>query len=268
MRSVCVCTLFFALVSFCVLPVQSYSACIVSPSDLVAWWRAENNALDTQGTNDGTPQNGTTYAAGKVGQAFSFDGTDDYIAVPNGIIEKTARDFTIDAWVYLLSTHTDGRKILYGGSTGGEYSFQVTSNGDLKFDIKLTDDSWYAVTTAATLSTWMHVAAVRRGGTAIELWVNGEKKTENTTVPDLDLIDVNNGMNNSRIGAYNEFTTEHKGFWHGYIDELSVYDRALLSAEISSLHSAGSSGKCLQVQSPKSFNWTMFLPALMYGVQP
>jgi hypothetical protein len=47
----------------------------------VGWWRAEGNALDSAGTNSGTPQNGVTYVSGFVGQPFSFNGTGQYVAM-------------------------------------------------------------------------------------------------------------------------------------------------------------------------------------------
>jgi hypothetical protein len=58
-------------------------SCLLPPAGLVAWWRGEGEATDTVGTNHGTLINGATFASGEVGQAFSLDGIDDYIEVPN-----------------------------------------------------------------------------------------------------------------------------------------------------------------------------------------
>jgi hypothetical protein len=41
----------------------------------VAWWRGEGNTLDSTGNNPGAIQGTVTYAAGQVGQAFSFAGS-------------------------------------------------------------------------------------------------------------------------------------------------------------------------------------------------
>ena len=54
---------------------------VVPAADLVAWWRAENNAQDFAGTNHGVLRNGAGFAAGQVGQAFALDGTDDCIEI-------------------------------------------------------------------------------------------------------------------------------------------------------------------------------------------
>lgn len=58
---------------------------------------AENNANDGIGSNHGSAQNGTIYGIGKVGQAFSFDGVNDYVVVPvsAGLNPST---ITVEAW--------------------------------------------------------------------------------------------------------------------------------------------------------------------------
>ena len=39
--------------------------CAAAPSNFVSWYRAEGNASDQQGNNNGTLQNGAGFAAGK-----------------------------------------------------------------------------------------------------------------------------------------------------------------------------------------------------------
>src|SRR5262249_18811281 len=62
---------------------------------LIDWWKAEGNAVDSIGGNNGTLQNGTTFAPGMIGQAFSFDGINDYVSVPN--LDRNV--FTFATWV-------------------------------------------------------------------------------------------------------------------------------------------------------------------------
>src|SRR5438270_12952784 len=52
--------------------------CTPPPPNMVSWWPGDGNANDIQGGNNGTLQGGATFASGKVGQAFSFDGVNDY----------------------------------------------------------------------------------------------------------------------------------------------------------------------------------------------
>ncbi len=228
-----------------VWPVRAGSGiCTPPPSGMVSWWRAENNANDSVGTNHGTLQNGATFATGKVGQAFSFDGVDDYIAIPNGIVPATARNFTVDAWVFPNDT-ASSRYVLYGGTedNGGEFTLAV-DNGQYLFRLKFSDGSSYVVTSPATTSAWAFVTGVRRG-TIMELWVDGDLKAS-TAVPDLNLWTVGSGLNNARIGSYNEWTDQNKEFWKGLIDEVEIFNRALSQAEIQAIYNAGSAGKCQQ----------------------
>src|SRR5213080_193555 len=60
------------------LPNPDAQACIPPPAGVVAWYPGDGNASDTQGHN-GTLQGGATFTAGKVGQAFSLDGVNDYV---------------------------------------------------------------------------------------------------------------------------------------------------------------------------------------------
>ncbi len=73
--------------------------CATPPSNMVSWWPGDGNAHDIQDSNNGVLQGGATFAPGKVGQAFSFDGIDDFIDVqPNANLDLT-QALTLDAWV-------------------------------------------------------------------------------------------------------------------------------------------------------------------------
>jgi hypothetical protein len=67
-----------------VLKVSPSPTCVPPPSGMVAWWRGEGNALDSFGTNNGTLHNGVGFEfGGGVGWAFSFNGTNSYVEVPD-----------------------------------------------------------------------------------------------------------------------------------------------------------------------------------------
>src|SRR5437868_6551239 len=65
----------------------------------VARWSGEGNANDAIGANNGTLHNGVSFVPGKLGQAFSFDGADDYISFGSGIGNFGTNDFTVDFWI-------------------------------------------------------------------------------------------------------------------------------------------------------------------------
>src|SRR6185436_20704214 len=73
--------------------------CTSPPTNMISWWPGDGDADDIQGGNNGTPQNGAAFAPGKVGPAFSFDGVDDFVGVPNSANLNLTEALTIDAWV-------------------------------------------------------------------------------------------------------------------------------------------------------------------------
>jgi hypothetical protein len=79
---------------------QTRPVCDPIPAGLVSWWSGDGTANDIQNLNNGTLQNGATFASGKVGQAFSFDGVDDNVVVPDAPSLNPVNAVTLDAWVY------------------------------------------------------------------------------------------------------------------------------------------------------------------------
>ena len=66
----------------------------------VAWYRAEFNANDSAGGNNGTLEGGVTYAAGEAGQAaFSFNGTNGYVDIPYAPSLSPSTAVTVEAWI-------------------------------------------------------------------------------------------------------------------------------------------------------------------------
>src|SRR5215471_7984053 len=73
--------------------------CVQPPSGLVSWWPGDGNAQDIIGGNSGTITGNVTFAAGNVGQAFSFvKGSASGVVVPSSASLNLA-DLTIEAWV-------------------------------------------------------------------------------------------------------------------------------------------------------------------------
>jgi hypothetical protein len=86
---------------FAVSPgVLAWNHCVKPPDGLVGWWTGDGNAKDVVGNRDGALQNGATFSAGKVRKAFSLDGVNQFVQVPDSDLWTLgSRDFTIDLWV-------------------------------------------------------------------------------------------------------------------------------------------------------------------------
>ncbi|MCA9131477.1 MAG: hypothetical protein KDB22_30570, partial [Planctomycetales bacterium] len=69
------------------------------PEDVAGWWTGDNTTNDFGGTNNGTLMNGATYAPGKVGTAFSFDGVDDILTIAHSASLNATTAVSLSAWV-------------------------------------------------------------------------------------------------------------------------------------------------------------------------
>src|SRR4029077_10426469 len=119
----------------------------------------------------------TTFANGKVDQAFSFDGTNDSVTVaPSPALDPNPA-FSVDAWVYwkgnINGTGFEGIVIKAQDSTAGSadsYGLFIRSNGGLYSGVNGTAFE----TSGGVIPTnqWTHVAETFDVSTAI-LYVNG-----------------------------------------------------------------------------------------------
>ena len=104
----CLIALGFLAVS--VLPMAGQQ-CTPPPTGMVAWYTGDGTANDFIGTNNGTLQNGATFASGIVAQAFSLNGINQFVSLPGGVISyptdgaSSTQPISVDAW---FSTTTGG----------------------------------------------------------------------------------------------------------------------------------------------------------------
>src|SRR5262249_39749524 len=96
------CSTVLILISL-ISPALLNAQCVTAPSGMVDWWPADNNTFDIIGGHHGTLENGAGFDTGKVAQAFSLDGTDDHVRVPNdpAAAFNFSGSFSIDAWIFL-----------------------------------------------------------------------------------------------------------------------------------------------------------------------
>ncbi|MCA1634493.1 MAG: DUF11 domain-containing protein, partial [Acidobacteria bacterium] len=217
--------------------------CTPPPANMAAWYPGDGNADDIEGGNDGTLQNGATFAAGKVGQAFSFDGVDDQVVFPHNTNQNGGTQITVDAWVNLTSSG-HGRPIAQKRSSSniGGYTFETThspfgpDNG-LSWVITIggTQRTLQTPANVLTLGAFQHVAATYDGAT-MRIFVDGVEKASLAMTGTIDpvadpLVTGRNVVNTSFA-------------WNGLIDELELFNRALTQAEIQSIFNASTAGKC------------------------
>jgi hypothetical protein len=217
---------------------------------IVGWWPGEGTADDIAGNHDGTLMNGTTFASGIVGQAFSFDGVDDYVDVGPG---NDLDAMTLESWVFIDPPKNTGEQRVisrdnyrqqgvrkafalktsspYVSGQHGRATFGVLVYGDSR-DIDVIEAS------SPLTAGWHHLAGVRDTDAGrFELYVDGELVASKTpTVFGVIDSDVNTVI--GRVSATSGL--EH---YDGLIDEPTIYDRGLSAEEVEFIFNQGSTGK-------------------------
>jgi hypothetical protein len=112
----------------CDLPQQAPAQL---PAGLVSWWDGDlvsgATAFDLGSGINGTLVNGATTVPGKVGNAFSFDGINDSVLVPDSNNLDVKTQFTLNAWINPSSLQQDPvqgaivSKIGGGGNNGYQF---------------------------------------------------------------------------------------------------------------------------------------------------
>ncbi len=242
-----------------VLTVLAVPPCDPPAPGLVSWWRAEDNTLDTEGTNDATPQGNLTYAPGEVHQAFQFDGFNAFLISPASATLNvgTGAGFTVECWInptsatknmplwewnsgaQTIGTHfwiSEGGSGIPGGP-GSLYANLIDSSG--------ISHPFASVTNLIRSNSFQHVALTYDQASGVaSLYYNGTNVasqnlgsfTPQTTFP----------VYIGRRPYYNSAE-----IFSGLMDEVSLYNRALSAAEIQAIFNADISGKCF-VPTPPS----------------
>ncbi|MFQ5627275.1 MAG: LamG domain-containing protein [bacterium] len=194
---------------------------------LVSWWPANGNARDRIGANNGTLMNGATYAPGAIGQAFRFDGSDDYVDAGNDPSLNIRNAITLMAWIKLDGTGFDQKIISYFEP----YEMGIFDNDKLEF---LPSSGGFVSGvhreapggTVLQTNTWYHVA-ITWDGLTITSYVNGQV---DRTAPYNNTLDT--GTNNLNLGR----ASNEDFYLGGLIDEIAIWKRALTAAQVEWLY--------------------------------
>lgn len=237
-----------SLVGTLSVPIRDVSSITVSnrlsslDSGLVAYYPFNGDARDKSGHGHDGTVNGAVLCgdrAGKPNSAFSFDGNDSYIAIPDGMIRRDGTSFTLSLWLSAADVGMN-RMALYIGAAEGEASIQ--SKGT-QIGLFLTlDGSQYISKGPLEANTWVHVVGVYRRGVTSQLWIDGKLKDE-ITIPESNLLHAL-PSHTSSIGSYAPAHFNHShaygiGSWKGVIDNVRIYNRALEQDEIMALFASG-----------------------------
>ncbi|PWU11254.1 MAG: hypothetical protein C5B50_23755 [Verrucomicrobia bacterium] len=225
----------------CAVRLSAQTNCAPLPVGIVAWWRAEGDAVDAISGNNGALVNSTDFGAGMVGQGFVFDGYGTYVQLSNAPALQ-AQSFSIEAWVQRASeseaTDTgDPAGYIFGYGSGG-YNFGVYNDGRLSLAKAGFSD---VQTLPLVTDTSFHHLAVTKAGSTVIFYADGVAYAADSFDPAFTFSTT------PVIGALGKDLGN--SFW-GTIDEVSFYDRPLSPDELQAVYAAGAYGKCAYSLAP------------------
>ncbi len=199
-------------------------------SDVKASWHLDESSgtvIDSSPCNNNGNNFGATQGvAGKIGNAYSFNGNDNYVSIPASESLNITGDITILMWVKPAvdssNFHNSWNFFIYqrsplkyetgyynaGGPRFKPYN-EAGSNFDFSADMEFLADTWY------------HVAFVRQGS-FLGIYANGALADSRN-----DFTGNLRSSTEVRIGG----NGGSSGF-QGAIDEVTIYNRALSANEI------------------------------------
>ena len=219
--------------------VTDTSECLIPPEGLVSWWSGNAKAaIDDQGDNDGVSQGDASFTVGRVGLGFQFDGDGDFVEAPDASLPSGRESRTIEFWI---QTSESRQRAILGYGTGDTTQAGLAFRLELREGRVIVTQIGDAIQSQAFINDgdFHHVAIVVEGETeTVMIYIDGvldqtARHRLNTRLSGRLIIGADDQSQNSITAV---------------VDELSVYRRVLLAAEIEAIFMAGSAGKCKTVK--------------------
>ncbi len=245
------------------LPVNSVRKFSVSaggkgshPPGLVALWSGEGDGNDAVGGHTATLTD-ITFAEGKVGQAFSFNGTSSSIRIPaSPALDVGVGDgFTITAWI--KPSNVDGLHPILYWSNPDQVQLWISARPDetgvLRGNIMPGKNGGWLVSQQGVLASgvFQHIAMTYDKASSMSmLYVNGAMVAQHQLSPQM-AADTKGDFWFSKIDRLPGSWSTNRAFV-GLMDEVAIYNRALSAEEIQTLCTEQNNGQPLPQPTPST----------------
>ena len=148
--------------------------CTPSPEGLIGWWPGNGNADDVIGVNNGIPVGAVGFVSGYVGEAFSFNGSNAFLATSTLTINP--QRFTEELW-FQTTTTQGGELVGFGDSQFGnpanyDRHIYMDNLGKLHFGVYDSGTDMADSSASYNDGSWHHVAATFSAQTGMGLYVD------------------------------------------------------------------------------------------------
>ena len=219
------------------LPIEAAQVFAVPTADLRHWWKAEGNANDSApGNANGILQNGTTFAPGIDGQAFSFDGVNDFVSFPTADLANIS---TLLMWT---KTSTVSQAVIDGGPLFFTWRIEIDNSGRAVYRHFRNGIGGYISLTSSTVvadGTFHHIATQSdQTAKTISLYVDGILEATYTETSGGFSSWAGSAVGDPKLGKSNTQGLPGPLFYTGLADEVLMYNRVLSLTEIQEIYNA------------------------------
>jgi hypothetical protein len=224
---------------FLIVPISAHSSLL---DGLVTYYSFDGNADDLSGNgNDGTVIGAvlTTDRFDNPNSAYSFNGNGDFILASADVLPAAER--TVAFWFNADSVATQPIFMGYGGGTCGTSWYMGLNISS----VSTYHQSSHCNTSAldyqyqqAPIGEWKHYA-ISTSADGTVMYVDGVEVSSNSAFINFTNVagtDLAVGVATSPSG-FAPYTDANVGYFDGALDDLRIYDRALLASEVEQLAS-------------------------------
>lgn len=199
---------------------------------LVLWLPFDGDVRDYSGNSNHGLNYGASWTTGKIGGALSFNGVDNYINCGSAPSLDDLTTFTYSFWLKSNLLNQNGI------SLSKKFWWSRIENDD-KFRMNISAATTAADTkTTQTIGTsaWKHIVMTfdNSGDRKIYIYINGAESAYDNQTAAVGAL-TSDAANSLWIGKYYDGQYPFKGV----IDEVRIYNRALIAAEIWDLYQRG-----------------------------
>jgi hypothetical protein len=248
-----------------------------STDGLIDWWKFDESsgtvAADSAGANPGTLLNfnftgASGWTTGRIGNALAFDGASDYVSLDSSQL-SLSNNFSVSAWINPRDAAGYGVffcvRSLYQQS-----GFKFWVDGHALIIEGQTTAGWrqtYFAVGQIQNDTWYHVVIVYDKATVL-VYLNGVNQPANYEGnPNWGADLVMDPTKPTRIGAENG-TGSVGFFFNGLIDDLRIYNRTLIPAEVQALYQVGDQPPVLATINPQTVTTGHLLAFTLSATDP